>query len=290
MNQLLGTLRFYATGCSQLETGDYGGFSKSAANRIVHRVSNAIASLAPLYIKFPQTQQEIKQTQMRFYEIAKFPRTVGALDCTHIKISSPGGDHAEYYRNRKGYFSLNVQAICNANLEFTDIVARWPGSTHDSHIFNNCFRRMRFEEEAYSNAVLVVDAGYASRSYLIPPLENPTLPEEHLFNESQIRTRNPVERLFGCWKRRFPVLAIGLRVNVQNVFPIIVATAVLHNILRQAGEEMPPDDPILHLPTPWENLIEQGEMRDHIVAGRGQDTVRTAMVHNYFKSLLPRGQ
>lgn len=36
-----------------------------------------------------------------------------------------GGDYAELFRNHKGYFSINVQAVC------------WPGSTHDSTIFNN---------------------------------------------------------------------------------------------------------------------------------------------------------
>jgi ABC-type uncharacterized transport system permease subunit len=34
----------------------------------------------------------------------------GALDCTHIRLFSNNfGGIAEIYRNRKGYFSLNVQ-------------------------------------------------------------------------------------------------------------------------------------------------------------------------------------
>ncbi len=41
------------------------------------------------------------------------------------------------YRNRKGYFSINVQAITDANLMFTNIIARWPGSVHDSRIFQS---------------------------------------------------------------------------------------------------------------------------------------------------------
>lgn len=32
---------------------------------------------------------------------------------------------------------MNVQAVCDAHLRFMNVVARWPGSTHDATIFNN---------------------------------------------------------------------------------------------------------------------------------------------------------
>lgn len=66
---------------------------------------------------------------------------MSAVDCTivhnHIRVQSPGGNREEIFRNRKGYFSLNVQAICDARYNFRDIVCRWPGSSHDSNIFQN---------------------------------------------------------------------------------------------------------------------------------------------------------
>lgn len=179
-----------------------------------------------------------------------------------------------------------MQVICNTKLEITDIVARWPGSTHDSTIFNNSNRRVFFEGGLYRDSFLLVDAGYACRTYLMPPLENPRSPQEHLYNESQIRTRNPVERTFGCWKRRFPVLSLGLRVTLEHSFPIIVATAVLHNILRQAGEEMPPDDPNLDHYPPWQQLLEEGNVEQHDgnAARRPRyDGVRRSLIDNYFR-------
>ena len=63
---------------------------------------------------------------------SNIPGVVGLIDCTHIPIISPGGDNAELFRNRKGYFSINVQAICDLELKLTNVVVRWPGSTHDS--------------------------------------------------------------------------------------------------------------------------------------------------------------
>lgn len=91
MNQLLCALRFYATGCFQLTAGDLSGFSISTANRIIHRVSCAIATLRPAYIHFPDTRDEIRKTQLEFYDRARFPRVIGAIDCSHVKLrKSPG--------------------------------------------------------------------------------------------------------------------------------------------------------------------------------------------------------
>lgn len=53
----------------------------------------------------------------------------------------------------------------------TDIVVRWPGSTHDSYIFNNSRLKRLFEEGRYGNAVLVGDSGYACKSYMMTPLD-----------------------------------------------------------------------------------------------------------------------
>ena len=39
--------------------------------------------------------------------------------------------------NRKPFYSINVQAVCDSDAFITNIVARWPGSTHDSRIFEN---------------------------------------------------------------------------------------------------------------------------------------------------------
>ncbi|KOB68249.1 Uncharacterized protein OBRU01_18488 [Operophtera brumata] len=102
--------------------------------------------------------------------------------------------------------------------------------------------RAMFEQGHYGNSVLVGDADYACNSYMMTPLEYCNTAAENLYNESQIRTRNCIERLFGVWKSRFPCMAIGLGVSLENSFPIVIATAVLHNIARRSGEATPPDD------------------------------------------------
>lgn len=38
---------------------------------------------------------------------------------------------------------MNVQGVCDAELMFQNVVARWPGSAHDATIFNSSELRGR---------------------------------------------------------------------------------------------------------------------------------------------------
>lgn len=228
--------------CGSLLTilGELSGVDKSTTSRLITKTIRAIAGLHSEFIEMPSNAEDVQRLRESFYNISKFPRCIGALDCTHIRIQSPGGQDAERYRNRKDFFSHNVRVVCDSDLLIRNIVCRWHGSAHDSTIFNNSSLKVKLENEEFGEGSLVVgDSGYAVRKYLITPLANPRTPAEHLFNESQIRTRNPVERCFGAWKRRFLALALGIRLHNSKVEAITVAAAVLHNVACMMNDAEP---------------------------------------------------
>lgn len=176
--------------------------------------------------------------------------------------------------------------MTNSDLKITDIVARWPGLAHDSTIFNNSRLRGTFEQGIYGDGLLLGDSGYPIKLYIMTPLLNPRTPAEQLYNESHIRTRNIIERLFGIWKRRFPILALGLRVQLDKVMAIIVATAILHNVARQNEDEEPPEDPNLNLPAPWNEIINYGNINPADNAdNRNNDNAfeRRILINDYFQ-------
>lgn len=82
--------------------GDLRGIHQSTGSRIIKRISHQIATEARNYIKFPQTENEWDVVKQKFYDVAGMPG-VGAYN--------PGGPNGEVLRNRKGWFSLNVQII-----------------------------------------------------------------------------------------------------------------------------------------------------------------------------------
>lgn len=151
-----------------------------------------------------------------FYGLASFPGVLGAIDCTHVAIQSPGGVNGELFRNRKGYFSLNIQGVVSATLVFENVVSRWYGSAHDATIFANSRLNARFESGEFNDFYLLGDAGYPCKNYLLTPLAATPTAAQRRYNYCQIRTRNPVERAFGVLKRRFPCLKMGLRVKVTE--------------------------------------------------------------------------
>lgn len=257
------------------------GVHKSTASQIIRKVSHEIALLCPEFINFPETEHERKYVCQEFYAIAKFPKVIGALDCTHVRIKSPGGDNAEIYRNRKGWFSMNVQLICDAALRIQNIVCRWPGSSHDSTIFNHSAIRGEIERGDHGDSIIVGDSGYALKKYLMTPFLNPASRGQELYNESQIRTRNCIERTNGVWKRRFPVLALGINVKLSTVESVIVATAVLHNIARHFGDQMPRVSHTL------ERLINLTEFAPTAQPAQGstEGSIRRDTLVRYFESL-----
>ena len=86
LQKLLLTLWFYATGNFLITVGDFIGVSINTASRVVRDVSIALANLRENCIHFPKTRTELINTSANFYKTAKFPRCIGAIDCTHIRI------------------------------------------------------------------------------------------------------------------------------------------------------------------------------------------------------------
>ncbi|KAK9751354.1 DDE superfamily endonuclease [Popillia japonica] len=255
MNQLLLTLRFYASGCMLISAGDFIGVTKATAGRIIKK----------------ETVNEIRDIQAGFYEIARFPKVIGNHD-------------AELYRNRKGYFSYNVQTTCDYNLKITNIVARWPGSTHDQTIFNNSRLKTKLESGIYNDCFLLGDNGYRNSNYLLTPLLQPHTAAEEKYNSCHIITRNTVERQYGILQRRFPILSLGMReraslgmrVNKETAKIIFVATAVLHNIAINRNEPLPIQEDILV------------EAADAFNEGNNEanNNTRQRLIQNYFQNLL----
>jgi len=96
----------------------------------------------------------------------------GAVDGCIIDIDSPGGPDAELFRNRKGNFSLNIQGICDPDLNFTNIVVKWYGSCHDTRMFENSKIGADIENGT-APGILLGDSGYPLTSYLMTPFLNP---------------------------------------------------------------------------------------------------------------------
>uniref|UniRef100_A0A1B0D7D6 Uncharacterized protein n=1 Tax=Phlebotomus papatasi TaxID=29031 RepID=A0A1B0D7D6_PHLPP len=225
---------------------------QSTVCRAINETSLKIPKLFHRFVRLPTPEQQ-QQYVESFYEKFGFPRVVGLIDGTHIPCKSPGGPDAELFRCRKGYFSINCQVTCNADMRIMDLVTRWHGSAHDQTIFNFSTLKMKCEENYFGRYFLLGDNGYANKSYLLTPLSNPLTEQERKYNRIHKTTRNLVERCIGVWKTRFPVLQTKSRQKLKNTLKVITATAILHNIARDLNEPSPPP-PEIPLPALYQEI------------------------------------
>lgn len=178
------------------------------------------------YIRLSEAPEEKMELKVQLYGLAWFPNVIGAIDCTHIQLQSLLRMYGKLYRNKKEYFSLNVQALVNTNLEFTDVVVRWPGSANDNNIFGNSRLKARIKLSEFFDCIILGDSGYVLPHFFLTPLLHKTKNAWRLYNESQIRYRNVVERTFEVWKLRFLVLFFFLRQRLKSFSNIFFSNVI----------------------------------------------------------------
>ena len=145
---------------------------------------------------------------------------------------------------------------------FTNIVASWPGSTHNSQVFHTSSSLYTYLEINH----LSLDDRYACTPYLMTPYPSPSTAAQENYNTAHTKTRVIVEQSFGRWKRRFHVLHSEIRMTPERACSVIGSCAVLHNIAVLLNEPMD-DDPLDDDPEgidPYHGPQRGLAMQDHI--------------------------
>jgi len=159
--QFLTAMSFFRSGSFQYMEGTVGGISQSTVSRIIERFSrNIVNTLLPTYLTFPTTTQAMNHAKSKLFDIAGFPNAVGLVDGTHVNIKAPRTQEEHAFVNRKLVHSINVQVVDSFNYSFSDIVVRWPGSTHDAFIWRHCGLRDRFESQEIDDCWVLGNSEY----------------------------------------------------------------------------------------------------------------------------------
>ncbi|XP_067625808.1 putative nuclease HARBI1 [Eurosta solidaginis] len=232
-------LTFLAHGSYQkcVANNMYAALSQPSASRAIKYLVNLIVREKSSEVNFPTTNEEQLAIKTRFYTKFGLKGVIGAIDCTHVALICPQKNDpsrpCSLYMNRKGYYSVNVEAVCDENLRFLSVDATFPGSCHDSGIWTTSNVRAFMSDQRGS--LLIGDQGYPLEPWLITPLAEPATPREEKFNKVHCKARNVIERGFGCVKSRFRCLAQHrtLHYSPETVTKIVNACFILHNIMRK---------------------------------------------------------
>lgn len=151
---------------------------------------------------------------------------------------------------------MNVQATCDYKYCFTDVVIKWPGSVHDSHIFYNCalntmlrdgtipplYKQLTPDTEPVPVCVLG-DPAYPLLPYLMKefPGGGNTV-QEQFFAYRLSSARMVTDCAFGRLKGRFGALCREMDINIDDLPRVIHACFVLHNFCEINNDHVQQED------------------------------------------------
>nr|CAI5848815.1 unnamed protein product [Callosobruchus analis] len=168
-----------------------------------------------------------------------FPNVISAIDGTHIRIDRPEND-PESYINRKGYYSIQMQVVCDHTCKILDVFVGYPGSVHDSRVYRNSPLKQNLQQKC-GRYFLLGDSGYPLENNLLTPYKdrgNLTRRQRN-YNIKLSKNRCVIEHCFGILKQKFRQLYhIKLR-NVRTIVHFLRAACVLHNIALEDNFVMP---------------------------------------------------
>ena len=107
-------------------------------------------------IRFPNTELEINKITNGFKKLGRISNVIGIIDGSHIPVKAPHLFPIDYF-NRKGYYSIVLQAVVDHKKKFLDICVGWPGSTHDSRILVNSNLYNQFNNQNNLGAIFLIN-------------------------------------------------------------------------------------------------------------------------------------
>ncbi|XP_064419089.1 putative nuclease HARBI1 [Latimeria chalumnae] len=272
-------LCWLATSSFQRVAGHVVGISQPSMSRTLDQFLDAMVACARDYIVFPSNPQKRARIQQGFYDASGMPGVLGAVDCMHIGIITPR-EEPLLYLNRKGYYSINVEVVCDAECNILNVAANFPGSSHDSYVWKHCGLSTVLSGLPYGSGHLLGDRAYPLRPWLLTPYLHPRGRGQSWYNTVHAQAWNVFERCFGVLKMCFRCLdrtGGSLPLAPSKVCKVFLMCCMLHNITRRRRLPLPEEIP-LELQE-QQDAVENGEYRSVDLHGQQR---RDTLVENYF--------
>ena len=159
------------------------------------------------------------------------------MDGKHINIFAP--DDSSDYHNYKGSHSIILLALVDDDYCFSYVAIGTNGRASDGGVFERSSLGRALERNTLNlpeQSVIVGDAAFPLKSYLMKPYGTTPTHKEKIFNYRLSRARRIVENAFGILVTIFRVFLNTIDMTTDKVDVITLATCFLHNCPRKTSD------------------------------------------------------
>lgn len=236
-----------------LSGSDYGavafmmGISVPSFYRITAKCMHALANCRELQIKFPSTDDELRELAKGFSKMSTDKVMTGCVGCldgylirTEALRQKDAGDGnvRAFFNGHYYHYGVNVQACCDHLRRFTSVCVALPGGQLDvsAHKVNPFAKRIQSLPLGY---FVAVDNAYSVTKHLLTPFSGNLKQQPRLgnFNFYLSQLRITIERAFGQVTSRFLILKRPLSYKLWKIKLIFVSCSILQNFCINRREE-----------------------------------------------------
>lgn len=221
----------------------------SSISDVIAETTEAIwTTLQNDVMAIPSTEKW-KDISNRFYELWNMPNCLGAMDGKHIRIQQLPNTGSTNF-NYKGYHSIILFAVCDADGLFTMVDTGYAGRNSDGGVFRASSLSYWLERDGL-NIPTAASLPHDSTKQEVPyffvadnafPLTNRIMRpypmtritnEKRIYNYRHSRARKTIECAFGMLTQKFQIFLTPIRCsNYATIINIIKSACTLHNFIR----------------------------------------------------------
>ena len=198
------------------------------------------------------------------------PHTIGCIDREHVRIECPKLSRTLYY-NYKGFYSLVLMAVCDANYCFSLIDIGQYGSNNDSGVLAASKMGQLFEDNEMnllSSSKISESDDFDFTYFLLG---------DEIFLLRHSRARGCIENAFRILSARWRIFQKKIRATVKHFESYTLACLALRNYLCQTKNAGYSPSGFADSPFEWQSLNNRNNAFEDLSRTYGSRVAREAL-------------